>query len=475
MYLFALTSRAGHRNQVFLVPDRSDAAQKYVEARAGEVTQAVGSAASSPALGDDFVVAWRDVPQVTTGRVGREWLCVSQVDVPRLAGPQRKALHEWLEARLGELDAIVTARDWQGSAELFEVIPQLGQWQHEARRTFAQVLRRGAAFSPATSGSRGAGRVRRRWLVGLSLGVLLAFVAATGAIPGIRQQLKSIFRRLGKGGDKPSDRAKPSDDDFCNYAKQLLGDNLPEDPNECKKRLADKLTKLYYFEVRETDPEKIIEYVLKRFEEDMGRKVVDVDIGTLIDSGPADDLKKLFPNGEFDPTGIMDWSIEDKKFWKDFTAYEVEKLLLEPFRTVHNEVGQWKLQQGTGPNWPLANDFEPLFNALGKFATDHPQPQLDLGSEGVFRCFYVDRDEKVLKGLRELLQELAWQPVVQANEEPQTARECIKALFKAFKSGKAKEAVDGCRKYASQLSEGPGKLFKLDELVRKWGESFGWR
>ena len=137
LIVFGLTPRAGKRHHVYMVPAgdarRSRRLRRLrIENIAGHVCKTLDTAKEGVVSARGFVVAWREVRQDNTGRVGREWLCVAtSSDGCRLQATEKG--EKWLKGKLEELGKIVENRGWGDSGPLFEEIKELSEWESEVR------------------------------------------------------------------------------------------------------------------------------------------------------------------------------------------------------------------------------------------------------------------------------------------------------------------------------------------------------
>lgn len=471
MDLFALTPRGGRRNHVYLVPDNTEGTRPNVQARANQVQHTVESAKQSPTIADDsdFMVAWRRVRQPDTGREGYEWLCLAGIDARTLPQARRKALENWLEARLGDLDAIVAGHDWDRNEGLFEVIPELADWQRKAQSEFAGFQATGPRASSPLGLPRGGRRSWRRWLAALLTFLMIAACAA------LWPRCPKLPRRLPPPHSTPRNGdsgivSDISDKQWRDFAEALLGpETLPGAPGKLKPHLAEQLRKLYDSDAQvEALPkdgmsEDTIGKILQGFEKDVHRRGAE-PLAQLIKSGPPQDLKRLFPGGKFDRMGLVDWP--DKKFW-DMEPYSANDLLT----AVTNAKNAWSVPHETRRDYggERLKGWLRLFDKLRDFCGNPPK-RLEFGVE-MRRRFYIREDEQTLSKLKELLQDLARAEAISSRDaNTGTVTECVRVLVAAVgpNGNKRKELEDLRNTYnpsgpAQPIVHATENLLKLGE------------
>ena len=440
MNLFALTPRAGSRNHVFLVPDSSQRTQRMVADLSSRVQEAIEAAEKKSSMGktevftaaaSDFIAVSRRVVQTTTGRLGYEWLCLAGLKCSALSQDDRQELENWLKERLDELEKILQAKvaadNWNRKADLFEVLPELADWQQEARRRFRGLQ---PASNPNTStnpsdngqllsaptappskriptGIEGIGGVS---LVAFALVLLLAFALVALACPDFHRVFSRLWGRSGQ-------------DLWCKYTKELLGQRASlGSPHRCKEQLANALGKLYS---NIPHLEENIGTILQQFEKDMGR-TGNEDIESLIKSGPPSELKKLFPNGQFDPLGLVDWT--DKNFWEGLEPEHVRQLL----HVVLKGKEAWKIPEKTREDYKGDQEkkWYPVFETLEKFCQSR-HLKID---DPITRRFYLKEDETAVTSLKELLYDLVKIQTIRgtAGEPKPKAREYLRVVVDAI-------------------------------------------
>lgn len=427
MNLFALTARGGRRNHVFLVPDNTEATRRNVEARVNQVKNVVERSSESPKIEGDLVVAWRRVLQATTGRWGCEWLCLSGIDASAMPEATRKAVEVWLEERLADLEGIVARHCWDRSEALFEVIPELADWQRKAQSEFASFQPTGARTSSPRELPRGGQRSGRRWLV--AVGVTLVIVILV-----IMLLNDNLRPRWWHATSAHMNDAEISDQAWRRFVVDLLGqDRFPTHSNDLKKyldNLATELGKLFYSKTSgDRSPERIVEEILLDFEKEVGRGGGG-PLAQLIKSGPPQDLKQLFPRGEFDPMGLVDWPPEDENFWRGMDPYLVDKLL----QPVVKDKQAWRIPHDVRQAFQAQEErnWYPVFERLEHFCENPPQSLKIVGQRK--RRFYKTEDIATLTELRKLLQDLvAKVHTVSVGEgECKTAWQCLEVFVKSI-------------------------------------------
>lgn len=461
MDLFALTARGGRRNHVFLLPDNTEATRRNVEARAEEVQRAVERGRQSPTTAGDFIVAWRRVSQTTSGRLGYEWLCLAGPAVRAFPQVTRKALESWLEERLADLDAIVARHDWNHAEELFEVIPELADWQRDVRSNLARFPASSPRRSSQEGPLRGSRPSRRRWVA-----ALLVLFVLTAAWSRLGRPLRHCWQ--GRTLDGPTHRDGrihddgPTHDDWRKFAEGLGLPDLPSDPHGLKRHLATKLRNVYSDVPGDQPPEKVVEKILQAFEKDCNQTGTE-SLKKLISSGPRRELKELFREGEFNPMGLVDWPDEDKKFWKDMEPQCVNQLL----KPVTDNSGAWSAPD-RNTYQELANWY-PMVEHLQKYCQDqHRGEALKCQSDrsGMIRRFYKREDHATSQKLKKLLQNLARAGAINSGRRPpHTAVECVRSVVDAIggKGENRKSLKEVTREKYPAFADAAAGLLRLRE------------
>jgi len=470
--LFGLTPRAGRRNHVYLVPDDSKAARRKIEGLALRVSKAVEDLLDSPGIGQDFIVAWQEVTQTTTGRRGREWICLAGIDISKLSDHNRKKCADWLKSRLEGLDEIVASRDWNRSDDLFEVLKEMRAWQKEVGSAWQKY----SVIEPNRSGPP-----RRGWL----LAVLLFGLVAVAILAFY--QLKKKWRSLCDAILFPFPASRGSttltDREWMDYSQRLFEPSGPSgNVISVKERLANELGKLYEGGFRGT-PEQRIEQILQRFERDMGRPGNE-PLTQLVSSRPPDELIRLFPNGKFDPMGLLELSEAEKRFWHNFKPSQADALiqaLIEAGKRSRGWVIDGKTKEWVEENakrlltWKTVPSSFPVFEQLSRFhQSGGPKSfRLRANEQEPIRAYYLKEDETTLAKLRNMLTDLV-HALTKGADTRQTAWECLKTVIEAVNNDQDRwpqdlSALTDQGKCIADCFEG------LRQLCEKWDKLIGTR
>ena len=495
IFVFALTPRAGARNHVYLVPWHDSNVERRIEQLVPEVNRVVASGPDGLDTGPSFIVAWQTVQQRTTGRSGPEWVCLASLS-PCSLEPTEQA-REFLAEKLGELDRIVTHRQWGDAGKLYEQVPELLSWQEEAEKLIrSNPLVAPAASAPVARPQRLPALLRLFTLLILTcLAVSLILVMACTA--DLRKLAKPFL---------PKDE---KDDPWLGLA-EAVGVPKNQSENNLKQEILTKLQLLFECDERGTSsaesPEPRIEKLLQEFEKAMGRRGTE-KLDTLSRSPLLrKELKSLFRDGNFDPTGLVDWDSEgDAQFWQSLPArkfHELHNSLVQASNAKRERDTAWdieELQDQTkrhvegADQWP---SFEKIFNALkhwsdsrsgGRESGGQPDAPSDAqATHHTRRNFYLDSEKDSLKTVRNLLQDICQAcnelkqncPASHQQKQPSTqpkdtscanAKDCMKMAMETLNphlSGEMDKSV------INKLILGglPQARKGLQELLAKWKE-----
>jgi len=428
MELFGLTPRAGSRNHVYILRESTEEMRRKVEALASRVDQLVRDLSRfrdlaqeiqveiSPDL--DLVVAWRKVQQTSTGRSAFEWLCLSDIDLRTCSEPNRTRLVNWLKERLSDMEKIILNHNWDDEAGLYVEIPELQKWKEDALRIFGSQRPSNAQVIGGK-----ANRHNRRFFL-VIVGCLL--VACAGVTVLALRSPSGYFRRPTESTKKPHQSHKSSSraEHWQRYYEKLIGKKSNARPEECLKDLAKLLSRLYpnISPNTETSDLERIKEVLQRFKED-------AKISQDVETELPHELKKLFPKGKFDPTGFVNWTEDDRNFWKNLDVSDVYQLV-----KITVEVGKksrgWEVSEKVRKGFGVGEDFFPLFDHLHKFHTKLDKAHLP---ESIFRAYYVNEDEQILKPFMDCLIGIAEAKVIKeiSQSKTKTALDCITSFIEA--------------------------------------------
>jgi len=495
IFVFALTPRAGTRHHVYLVPRDDSNVERRIEQLVPEVNRVVASGPDGLDTGPSFIVAWQTVQQRTTGRSGPEWVCLASLS-PCSLEPTEEA-REFLAEKLGELDRIVTHRQWGDAGKLYEQVPELLSWQEEAEKLIrSNPLVAPAASAPVARPQRLPALLRLFTLLILTcLAVSLILVMACTA----------DWRKLAK----PFLPKDEKDDPWLGLA-EAVGVPKNQSENNLKQEILTKLQLLFECDERGTSsaesPEPRIEKLLQAFEKAMGRRGTE-KLDTLSRSPLLrKELKSLFRDGNFDPTGLVDWDSEgDAQFWQSLPArkfHELHNSLVQASNAKRERDTAWdieELQDQTKRNvegadqWP---SFEKIFNALkhwsdsrsgGRESGGQPDAPSDAqATHYIRRNFYLDSEKDSLKTVRNLLQDICQAcnelkrncPASHQQKQPSTqpkdtscanAKDCMKMAMETLNPHLSGE-MDNSVMNKLKLGGLPQARKELQKLLAKWKE-----
>ena len=409
IFVFALTPRAGTRHHVYLVPRDDSNVERRIEQLVPEVNRVVASGPDGLDTGPSFIVAWQTVQQRTTGRSGPEWVCLASLS-PCSLEPTEQA-REFLAEKLGELDRIVTHRQWGDAGKLYEQVPELLSWQEEAEKLIrSNPLVAPAASAPVARPQRLPALLRLFTLLILTcLAVSLILVMA--CTDDWRKWVKWPPRK---------------DDPWLGLA-EAVGVPKNQSENNLKQEILTKLQLLFECDERGTSsaesPEPRIEKLLQAFEKAMGRRGTE-KLDTLSRSPLLrKELKSLFRDGNFDPTGLVDWDSEgDAQFWQSLPArklYELHNSLVESTKAGWPRE-PWDIQQlgeegqkilKLKEQWPQYNQIIKVLHEYTSAVSHNyseatpsdPAPD-DERQRQHSRNFYLSSEKDFLKRMRKLLE-----------------------------------------------------------------------
>ena len=507
IFVFALTPRAGTRHHVYLVPRDDSNVERRIEQLVPEVNRVVASGPDGLDTGPSFIVAWQTVQQRTTGRSGPEWVCLASLS-PCSLEPTEEA-REFLAEKLGELDRIVTHRQWGDAGKLYEQVPELLSWQEEAEKLIrSNPLVAPAASAPVARPQRLPALLRLFTLLILTcLAVSLILVMACTA----------DWRKLAK----PFLPKDEKDDPWLGLA-EAVGVPKNQSENNLKQEILTKLQLLFECDERGTSsaesPEPRIEKLLQQFEKAMGRRGTE-GLHTLWRSPQLlKELKLLFHQGNFLPTGLVEGlSEETAQFWQSLPPrnfYELQNSLIESTKATWAR-GPWKVQTFSEDRLKKVNLKEqwPQYSRIFEVLHDYTTATSDNSSRASpgdlsadekkeqepSRNFYVASEKDSLEKLRGLLQDicLACEKLDQAcrieqnsalgkheqlntaqpsNPKCAEAKACIEMVVRVLrctgpnKEGSLAVSVHDWETILKPPEEARGALKELQKLVEKWAE-----
>lgn len=486
MVLFACTPRAGRYNSVYLLPDDKDDTRRAAEAWSVKVNDILMQQQTEPLpdgtkclSGPDFLAVAHQVTQKTTGRSGYEWLCLAGIAVEDLASSPREQLEKWLGGKLAELDTFMKdpKTNWDDKKGLYRQTERLTAWARELRQmpnACAHDVREEIRTEKASgkSATPSVGRLKRGGIL-VGLGVVILIVSAA---------ICWVAMTAGGASRKNTSRllAPLRLQDWEQYASQALGKRAAAQ-GKPKEVLHDSLRQLYdpaeATAQTAQDVEKTIEDILQRFEKDMGRPGTQ-PLEQLIKSGPPEDLRALFPNGSFDPMGLLEWPVDKRTFWEGVTPSQVNALLQTLIDT-SNQANGWSIPEQEREDFGVARQFFGLWNKLAESSGRLPEP-LELHWEMGARTFYLRQEGEKLEKTLQLLKELAKEAkeIAAPGERAlhtrlSSARECVKSVVAVVGPNGTKLPNLLGHKQSSSV-EGLAHIFKcaeqLLELGQKWAK-----
>jgi len=322
LFVFALTPRAGARHQVYLVSrdDRDDPGLKRrIEQLVPEINRTVASAQQPVVAGPDFIVAWHMVRQPTTGRMAPEWICVAADSSTAELKPSEEG-QNWLQTKLKELDQIVSHRPWGESGPIFEQLPEMKSWQEEVEESELFQVHSGDARPEAQPQLQQTQKRRLpRWL--------LLFLLVACLLPVVALGFSEEFSRL--IGKIKGTIFGPQKTSWQQLAKAVGAQNpTPQEILE-KLQLLFEPDRSAAAVAPAEPPEPKIEELLQAFEKAMGRSGKE-NLQTLSQSPKLlEELQKLFPQGEFDPMGLVlveGLPPKTAQFWRSLLPPVFDKL-----------------------------------------------------------------------------------------------------------------------------------------------------
>jgi hypothetical protein len=509
LFVFALTPRAGARHQVYLVSRDDPRLKRRIEQLVPEINKTVASAQEHVVTGPGFVVAWHMVRQPTTGRMAPEWICLASDPAASLKPQEKAKATDWLTAKLHELAQIVTRHSWNDEGPLFEKLPQLQSWEKIAQDMF-EICPLDSGSAPGTEPSQPR---KRRWrcpvgtlLVGclpkpkkdkypgpircgtLLVGCLLLIVVGRLLLIGVLGFLESssIRKKVGEWCWKGTTR--PVGGSWAKLAEAVGV------PNQEPQKILKKLKCLFEPDSNpEQEIEKEIEKLLQAFEKAMGRSGKE-NLQTLSQSPKLlEELQKLFPQGKFDPMGLVLVPPKTAQFWRS--------LLPPVFDKLQNSLAQ----AAKSPDlWQLPKISNELLDAVGlkeqmpcyvkifKVLADYTPSQGPNHPEqmGPQRRFYVpsqqdslEKVHRVLTSICQACRELKKQELKTSSASSGTSQEeapcednvkdCLKTIVATLQE-RLPGAIENTNKVPDPDEENLVKLRQaletLQKLVNEWKE-----
>jgi len=408
--------------------------------------------------------------------------------------PQEKAT-DWLTAKLHELAQIVTRHPWNDEGPLFEELPQLQSWQQEVEKIaqdMFEICPLDSGSAPGTEPSQPRKR-RRRWLVGTLLVGCLLLIGVLGFL-----ESSSIRKKVGEWCWKGTTR--PVGGSWAKLAEAVGV------PNQEPQKILEKLKCLFEPDSnnipgphetgspQRTTPEQEIEKLLQAFEKAMGRSGKE-NLQTLSQSPTLQkELKSLFPQGKFDPMGLVEGlPPKTAQFWRS--------LLPPVFDKLQNSLAQaakspdlWQLPKKSNELWDAVGLKEqmPCYVKIFKVLADYTPSQGPNHPEqmGPQRRFYVpnQRDSlatayEVLTSICQACRELKKQELKTSSASSGTSQEeapcednvkdCLKTIVATLQE-RLPGAIENTNKVPNPDEKNLVKLRQaletLQKLVNEWKE-----
>ncbi len=449
--VFALTPRAGQWNHRYLVPRESCWPQ--------EVLSRLADRAREKPHGFDYVSASRKVSQPTTGRIGLELLVLHD---DRLKSRGRsivsEALCEALEQQMSKLDELVVKKiDWEAEGtHLVVECAELNQWR--------ETLVRQLSVSGFTESSNQNGRriVLTVSSIFLLLTVLvLAFIWLPRNGQTEPQQNRLAHTSAAISPEKLGDLSG------------ILGIPVTDTTESLAARVAEKLaTDLFSDERQEpkaqNSPEARIQETLKRLYRAVYRKETDENLEKLLaDQGLILNLKKLYPQSQFDSNGLLA---------EEHSTLGLQKMSAASFHDVIRLISnlQKVIEDVTPPLRADSDDlYEQLFAAMRlNYANTFHRTT---GNGDIHRRFYIHEDVELAKRLFNLLDEPALLRLRDAESNPDGLVDKLHELAKEYNSPGSQLSQDGLNFQKRRFRDStPQRIVfeHLDTLLRTCAAQF---
>jgi hypothetical protein len=461
--LFACTPRAGNNRHVYLVTEDNEDVRRSIQSFATHIDRIIKSGSKDVDSNDihfhqtsRFAFSWRIVQHPVDGREGVEWLCV-RVSAPRMLD-KLSDLDTWLRDCLLQLEEEVTSIEWPMFPELFRQIPQLRSWQSDLENRLSNSSR------------------RSRRLFGPLIAALCCILLLFFLVPlGFTQSLSEIIKRLIRG-----DNSNPPASHMTRLA-ECLGTN--NDPHA----IYEKLARLFNFQARTNLSDRTTD--LKSVDDicDSFHKAMQVHNDGCQPKGDEcycqffyDRLKLLFPNGRYDPLGILKHESRQTNdgviaFWDGYTfdiVYELGKeynsYLYAP--EIHNlnreALDRIKLFYGTQYSkvYRAIENLDGYKNELpGQL---HSSANSDANGS---RTFFIPQDRRlceiVMEVMRSILRDLSPSAVNTAREVPNGLERFRKDLERFTRNIKEWRPEDIPTEQYESLKN---KIHLLNTLVGRW-------
>jgi hypothetical protein len=373
---FALTPRAGPRNHIFLVPRNDSATKERVNALAPQIQELVSQAnrPSGSALQEGWAVVWHQVRQRSTGRLAYEWVAAAWEPAVPLPENVTSDLLSMLSGLLTQLTQAVEKARWDRGSELFELWPELATWQKDFAQKVSPVLLSlagslsGLACAPAWK------MARFSLLVGLCVGSLLI------VLPGVlcdRNRLKlapettDTTPPVPRGAPMRILNSKPTPD--WGQLADAVGIKCSIGCERwVAKKIFERCKQLFAFEEKDSQgvehrsqisqPDSFEERLcnlLALVEQELGRQPAK-DLSVLANSPHLhSQLRRLFPQGTFDPFGLVrgdrDWDAA-AEFFHGYDRHQLARWVESVQRKRPSD--GWRVPQ------EVRNDFGRRYNDL---------------------------------------------------------------------------------------------------------------
>lgn len=397
--IFGLTPRAGPKHHVLILPEPMPPGGKdtimdkvgQIESRLSELQE---KRLEEGVVERDFIIVGNIVEQRTTGRKGREWLCLY---CPELGQLDKENVVKWLQEKFACFQERISNHDWQCVKGEVDYWPDLGEWLREAQNKFFSS---GVTLEPDKAKRSVLGSMRWRYaMLAMAMGGL---VAAAVVVDG---RAANVFKPFIETMEKICHRPEPP------HGLGGLAEILGLDRRAPLEAIADKLEEAITPAngSKTLDPDARIRKVLLLIDYEVNRPVSQresVSVEDLVKYHTIlDAVEKLFPQGKgFDSLGIIRTDASrDLLAWAKGLDYQELARFVGALSKL-NDIGTEEQEEITRyfQRYPPQGIDGESLNELGRLFQLASHPKLrEFDRQKSPRRFLIGEDIEVLKIARE--------------------------------------------------------------------------
>ncbi len=478
--VFALTPRAGHWNQRYLVPEQSAWSEKQL----GQWL----SQAREESHHSEYLLVRRNTCQPTTGRIGEEQIILRDPRLTSIAPTQRRDIEERLEQCLSQLEELVTQQiDWRQNGRTLVVRRrELNAWQED----FAELLVRRITKESATMDPTPKEGLGMRVFTFFTVIVVLGFLGV------------GLFFWPWDGGTQSQPPRPPISshlDAPIEELAQIVGVDTTSLPNEkIREQIADKLESDLFDWPEEqptfshpwhalTDEEQLpaisathrlkrtLNHFLRIVFQPEARELELVELLEL--QGFTDKLQKLYPQPEprFERTGLLTRSHKHVEHVGD-----LKRLDAIQFRRMISTLAELGAHLSSSEDDPILSSiqeiYKPLLSEIRTAAQSlkHSPVKLDrvVSGKRPHPKFYLEGELEHAQAIYKLLGGEAMQDLSGKRTPPRTLRERLELLNKPDTKKDLSSEPLSTLSHADRKTPARSKVFQLlDEFLNACREA----